>query len=311
MIATQNKKYKLSVVVGTFNRLPLLQRCIESILAETSTPTRIYITDAGSTDGSIKYLEEIACDNIIPIFMGKKIGQAKAYNDIFFQLETPYVCWLSDDNIVVNGGLDIAVGALHDNPSIGMVGLKVKDIVGPFCSEAYIGGISEIGILNVNQGVLRTDILQKLKGFSEEFKDYGIDPDLTARVLFSGHAIVYTKKISIHHYRDWGEGAVLASQMEKQKNFQKLYKEKYGSIADFGHYWKMRRFFGKAVRKFGMRLAKRMQSNWVAEISRDWYNVLSARFISIFDHLKHISKNYHLKQKINVSKLSEIQREGQ
>ena len=110
-----------------------------------------------------------------------------------------------------------------------MVGLKVKDITGPFIKAPYIGGISEAGILNVNQGVLRTSVLHQIGGFSEEFMDYGIDPDLTARVLLGYGDIVYTKKISLLHRRDWGEqdSAQRTSQIKKQENYRKIYSEKY------------------------------------------------------------------------------------
>ena len=57
----------LSVVVGTYNRFEQLRQCIESIFNETSNEVKVYVTDAGSTDGTIKYLESIASDRIIPI----------------------------------------------------------------------------------------------------------------------------------------------------------------------------------------------------------------------------------------------------
>src|SRR3990170_2494249 len=105
-------QYVLSVVVGTLNRLDRLRCCIESIVQNTSVPTRVYVTDAGSTDGTAEYLRGIEADNIRVTLRGKKLGQAKAYNEIFADIRTPYTCWLSDDNIVVNGGLDKAVGIL-------------------------------------------------------------------------------------------------------------------------------------------------------------------------------------------------------
>ena len=33
-----------------------------------------------------------------------------------------------------------------------------------------------IGVLNVNQGMPRTGVIQELGGFSERYRDYGIDP---------------------------------------------------------------------------------------------------------------------------------------
>ena len=145
---------KLTIVLGTYNRLNQLKNCVESILRETKIPIKIYISDAGSSDGTIEYLQSIKSEIVIPIFVGKKLGQAKAYNDVFAIVDSPYVCWLSDDNEIVNNGLDRAVAILEKDLNIGMVALKTKDKKGPFSNAPYIGGISSIGILNVNQVII-------------------------------------------------------------------------------------------------------------------------------------------------------------
>ena len=103
---------RLSVVLGSYNRLEPLKRCLESILRETRTPVVVYVTDAGSTDGTQPYLQSVASERIRPLLVGRKLGQARAYNDVFRTLDTPYVAWLSDDNEVVDGGLDVAVRIL-------------------------------------------------------------------------------------------------------------------------------------------------------------------------------------------------------
>lgn len=193
---------KISIVIGTYNRIEQLKNCIESIFRETANEVKIYVTDAGSTDGTIEYLKSTTSDRLIPVFVGGKIGQASAYNDVFKLVDTPYVCWLSDDNVIVNKGLDTALKILEKNPSIGMVGLKVKDITGPDTDLEYLGGVWPSGVLNCNQGMLPTAVIRKVGGFDEKFKDYGIDADLTTKVLLSGYKVVYTKVVVIHHFRD-------------------------------------------------------------------------------------------------------------
>lgn len=47
----------LSIVVGTYNQIRI---CIESIARETQTPYTLHVTDAGSTDGTVEYLESLA-----------------------------------------------------------------------------------------------------------------------------------------------------------------------------------------------------------------------------------------------------------
>lgn len=289
---------KLSVVIGTYNRLNLLQKCIKSIFDEISKKVKVYVTDAGSTDGSIEYLQSIASDRIFPIFVGKKIGQAKAYNDVFALVDTPYVCWLSDDNVVVNRGLDTALEILEENTAIGMVALKAKDKQGPFIEAPYIGGLSSIGILNVNQGMLPTTVLKKVGGFSEEFIDYGIDPDLTAKVLFAGYKIVYTKKIVLHHYRNWSmdtDSHEYQQVKKKHERYFSLYDQKYSKCLNNRNVSKSSQAIERAIRKLKKnRIISRNLKN--KSIIRDLNNTLNGHYINILDLLLTIGKKYYLVQ---------------
>lgn len=291
----------LSIVIGTHNRLDQIKRCIASIFLETKISVKVYITDAGSSDGTIEYLQSIASDVVIPIFVGKKLGQAKAYNDIFAIVETPYVCWLSDDNTVINSGLDRAVAILEKDASIGMVALKTKDVQGPFFSSPYIGGISSAGILNVNQGVLPTTVLKKVGGFREEFRDYGIDPALTADVLFAGYKIVYTKKIALLHYRNWSEDPNSDNYKwlkERQTAAKILYDQRYGvKLIKKRKKNKLVASFSNTLKKLIFKLIKKSYFQRSALI-RTAKNILSASYISKLDPLKSIGKDYHLVQKI-------------
>lgn len=301
---------KLSVVLGTYNRLDQLRRCIDSIVRETSTPTRVYVTDAGSTDGTIDYLQSIASDTIIPVLVGKKLGQAKAYNDVFTRLDTPFVCWLSDDNEVINEGLDTAVRILESDTSIGMVALKTRDKQGPFVGAPYIGGISAAGILNVNQGVLPTALLQAIGGFSEEFRDYGIDPALTAEVLKTGRKVVYTKVHALNHYRNWSEDPKSENYQwlqERQARAKKLYLERYA--ADLGSEdmgFKLKSTVGKFVK---VKLAKMGMGEFVrtSRVCRDMFNILSGKYISIADPLQSWGKDFHLVQQMPESVRARLQ----
>lgn len=208
---------KLSIVIGTYNRLSQLRNCIKSIFKETTTEIKVYITDAGSTDGTVEYLKSVASAEIIPILAGEKLGQAKACNDVFKIVDTPYVCWLSDDNVIVNKGLDTALRILDKNPGVGMVGLKVKDVAGPFAEAEYLGGVWSSGVLNCNQGMLPTAVLREVGGFDEKFRDYGVDADLTTKVLLSGYKVVYTKVVVIHHFRDHETASWIDKEGRKQR----------------------------------------------------------------------------------------------
>jgi len=190
----------LSIVIGTYNRLGLLRQCLDALIGKIKVTHEIIVIDAGSTDGTLGYLRQLQtirllCDEDL-------IGQAQSLNRVFKKLESTFVCWLSDDNIVQEGMLDLAVSILEQEPEIGLVSLKVKDIRGSHIDMPYIGGIWPSGVLNCNQGMISTKLLLALGGFDEDFRDYGIDGDLTTKVLLAGYKVVLTKQVAIHHLRD-------------------------------------------------------------------------------------------------------------
>jgi GT2 family glycosyltransferase len=290
----------ISVVVGTYNRRDLIQACVESVLAQTKRLARLYITDAGSTDGTIDYLNSVASGRVVPVLEGKKLGQARAYNDVFKQVTSRYVCWISDDNAIVNGGLDVAAEILDREARVGMVGLKVKDLQGPFVKAPYIGGVSALGVLNVNQGMLRTEVLSEAGYFSERFRDYGIDPDLTAKVLLSGHDVVYTKDIAIHHHRLWETDPSkpeYEKMMQRQVVAQQLYLDKYGKAMGAAPFYLAKRAGWKALREaLGKRYSINSHERFMGQLPRDWNNIFASRYISVFDPLLHQGKAFHLRQ---------------
>ena len=291
----------ISVVVGTYNRLAFIKKCVESAIRETNRPFRLYVTDAGSTDGTVEYLKSVASDQIVPILVGKKLGQARAYNDVFRTVTTPYVCWISDDNEIVNGGLDLAAEILDRDRRIGMVALKVKDVQGPFVDAPYIGGVSSLGILNVNQGMLRTEVLAEVGYFSEAFRDYGIDPDLTAKVLLAGHDIVYTRPVAIYHYRLWETDKSKPEYWalrKKQERSRALYKAKYAKVMPLSPIWLAKNVVWRLIRDLlGARLNLNGVKPFLGHIPRDWGNYMTGRYISLFEAFQRKNKVYHLRQR--------------
>ena len=155
-------------------------------------------------------------------------------------------------------------------------------------------------MLNVNQGVLRTSLLQELGGFSEEFRDYGIDPDLTAKVLMAGFDVVYTKSVGIHHHRQWSTdktSPTYQSLLERQHASQALYKAKYENVFGPGRLYTARRAaWALARRALGRRFDLNGKQPCFGLLPRDWHNVMGNRFVSPLDPLHARGKPYHLRQ---------------
>lgn len=292
----------LAVVIGTYNRLDQLRTCLDSIRDGTTAPHEVWVTDAGSDDGTVEFLRERAAidPGLRVVFEGERVGQAKALNGVFDRITAPYVCWLSDDNIVVDGGLDIALSMLRERPTLGMAGLKVRDIRGPFAAAPYIGGLTATGVLNINQGMLPTPLLRSLGGFDEAFRDYGIDADLTTRVLLAGYEVAMTRGVAIHHQRNWPEkGTPEAERMAaRDRHYKELYWREYGSLMGRDPAWLFRRAVWKVLRRLlPGRLNLDQTRPVLGFLVRDWHNMIAGRYISLRSELGHPAASFHLLQR--------------
>lgn len=119
----------ITIIIPTYNNLPLLQRCIETILDYTAfAKYRIVVVDGGSTDGSIEYVRNRKTDKAIEltcIALERNVGFASAIN------EGLNCRWNTDDDfLLLNDDTQITDSlwlyrlndALYSQPSIGAVG---------------------------------------------------------------------------------------------------------------------------------------------------------------------------------------------
>jgi len=286
----------LVILVATYNRLESLRRAIDSIIVGTCCSHEIIVIDGGSTDGTIEFLR--AHTEITPVFQGKLIGQARACNQVWRQIESKYTCWLSDDTELVPGSLDLAVDILEKNSRIGMVGLKMVDTVARGKFKSYGGAVSEYGILNCNHGVMPTSLLRSVGYFNEDYRTYTIDPDLTASILSAGRAVVFTKQVGVHHHR-----AVLGEEQQRKRkrellNNLTIYREKFKFLKASSYLstgW--RRVIRKAF--IALLFFRYFQKTTLfGLVKRDRINLLRGRFIRLSDPLENLFHPYYLAQRI-------------
>jgi GT2 family glycosyltransferase len=296
---------ELVIVIGTRNRKEILDKCLQALTGKINTDHQIIVIDAGSTDGTIEYLQ--TAEGIHLICDGEAIGQAQSFNRVFRILNGQFICWLSDDNVVQAGMLDSAVNILRRNDKIGLVALKVKDVKGRKAGHPYIGGIYKTGILNCNQGVIRSDLFQRIGYFDESFKNYGIDPDLTTKVLLSGYRVVYTKNVAIHHFRDHDSiaGAIdKTDRVKSQERISEKYNTKYSYLIECNfskkRHMQMKRLTWRCIKSLNKRLEKRgFQIETITKKNiKDWKNLTHCRYISLFDFFYNQNHPYYLKHHI-------------
>jgi len=280
----------LVVLVGTYNRLELLKKVIDSIHAQTRCSHEIIVIDGGSTDGTVAYLR--SRQDVTPVFQGKLLGASRAYNEVWRQVESKYTCWLSDDTELANGGLDLAVQLLEKDPKIGMVGLKTKDVMGPWTDRPYTGALSEYGILNCNHGVLSMKLLRSVGYFNQDYNTYLIDPDLAASVLCAGKKVVMTKDICVQHHREWADEN-WENKVQGTMNgidHHKIYLDKFNFMQKRALSERPKKWISRAM---SIPLLDAILMKWMGLNARDWLNLTKGRFISLMDVFQNVRNPYH------------------
>ncbi|MCU0692658.1 MAG: glycosyltransferase [Polyangiaceae bacterium] len=171
------------VVLGTFNRLPLLQAAVSSIRRSVGVlEYRIVVVDGGSTDGTCEWLA--IQPDVVPIFQKLPLtGAVKAFNLGFtyaVHAEARYCTILNDDDQLLGPSCEIerAVEMMEKDAHIGGVAFEAN-LRGEWQCECWRDQPS------CGKGVVRRETLMAVaraqgdpegcKFWSEEWETYAAD----------------------------------------------------------------------------------------------------------------------------------------
>jgi len=109
----------ITVVSGTYNRLPLLKEMVDSARQSAGTvPLRFSLCDGGSTDGTLDWCKEQPDIDLVE--HGELRGAIKAYNDAAAQVKSKYVIIGNDDITWEGDTLKRAYRYMESNPDVGI-----------------------------------------------------------------------------------------------------------------------------------------------------------------------------------------------
>ncbi len=106
---------KISVLIPMFNRKKFIVESIQSILNQTYTDLEIIVYDDGSTDSSIKLIQELMeKDSKIKLIIGKENkGVGYARNQLLKVCNTKYACWQDSDDVSKPNRIEIQIRAMR------------------------------------------------------------------------------------------------------------------------------------------------------------------------------------------------------
>ena len=236
-----------SLMLTTYNRLPLTQRMFESLFKHTDSPFRLIIIDNGSTDGTVEWLKSMPqnqplCQSYDFQFNDKNLGIACGRNQAMMLADKYNDKWLSTlDNDIefVPNWLSKCLDVLSANPKFA-IGLNMEGIKYP---KMKVNGkevqFKRSGNLGTACTVFSRKLHETIGFFNTEFGLYGEeDADFFMRARVIGYQMGYLPEDGIHfgsgeldtgEYREW-KSQMHATNLEKFKKVCLLYMQKKRSI---------------------------------------------------------------------------------
>jgi alpha-1,3-rhamnosyltransferase len=109
----------VSVVVPSYNHAPFIGRCLHSIIKQSYSPLELIVIDDGSTDGSLKKIEDVLkdCPFESELLVGAHRGLGATINEGLKRSRGKYFAYLGSDDVWLNGFLEARVSLLQRHPA--------------------------------------------------------------------------------------------------------------------------------------------------------------------------------------------------
>ncbi len=228
-LSRKREKPLAGIVIPVFNNIDLTRNCLQSILKHGSShPYEIIVVDNGSTDGTRKYLEDLAGRKLITaVFNQKNNGFAKACNQGAREAEADYLVFLNNDTEVTQGWLDALITCIDQDHLRAVAGSKllypddtVQHAGVVFTDEKTVWHIYN-GFHKDHPAVNKTRSFQALSaacmlvkqesffrvgGFDERFINGFEDVDLCLKINRMGYTCCYCPDSVVYHHESRTQG---------------------------------------------------------------------------------------------------------
>jgi GT2 family glycosyltransferase len=205
----------VAVVVLTHDRVHLLRKCVENVIARASAATsEVVIWNNGSTDGTRAYLETLDDPRIRVVHSGQNVGQ-NAYARAFRDTTAAYLVELDDDVVDAPECWDTELrDALRRLPGIGFLAADLEDDPHDVAAhhryrvrpDAYtVEEVNGVRLLRGPAGggcaMTPRSVYEAVGGFRESGKHvfWLEDEDYIKRIERAGYGSAVLADLKVHH----------------------------------------------------------------------------------------------------------------
>lgn len=228
----------VTIVIVNYRVKYFLEQTLKSAqeaLSGIGNDGEIIVIDNNSGDDSMAFVKSRFGDKVTYIENTENVGFARANNQGIFQAKGEFTLILNPDTIIGYNTIKQCIDWMRSHPDCSGIGVRMMDGNGVFLPESKrafttpwvsfckIFGLSslfpksprfakyhlrylseyephKVDILAGAYMLIRTELLQSVKGFDEDFFMYGEDIDLSYRLAKTGHNN-YFLPIPIIHYK--------------------------------------------------------------------------------------------------------------
>ncbi|MCA1992122.1 MAG: glycosyltransferase, partial [Coleofasciculus sp. S288] len=238
---------RVSIVVTTYNRLPLLKRAVESALAQTY-PCEVVIADDGSTDGTEDYVRSLS-DRVVYHRNSVNSGHSATVNAGVRVATGDWIKPIDDDDYLASNCIEEMVRAIAGCPQAVIFSCQAiqVDVNGVEISRTHLGDSSKAFYVpqeDIHYGMLMEmvpfgtpvqvafakDAFVKSGGWDSAFDGNCDDIESWIRIAQFGDAVFLNQCLA---YRTVWPGGI-SKQLSIQKRLEKniLIKEKIYQLVD-------------------------------------------------------------------------------
>jgi GT2 family glycosyltransferase len=210
---------KYSIVIPTFNKLELTEKCLSSIFSNTKGEYEVIVIDNSSKDKTQNFLEKEK--RITAVLNKENLGFSKANNIGAKKAKGDLLIFLNNDTEVQKGWLEAISRIFEEETKVGAVGVKLLfpdgtiQHAGLAFSEdniprhLYYRDKADLPRVNKQREfkavtaaciAIPKKVFKEVGGFDERYINGLEDVDLCLRIKEAGYRIVYQpKSVVIHH----------------------------------------------------------------------------------------------------------------
>ena len=222
---------KVSVIIPTYHRLPMLKEAVDSVLAQDFEDIELIVVDDASTDGTGEEMKRYG-GRVRLLQHSKNRGVSATRNTGILHARGKYIAFLDSDDLWVKGKLKIQVAFLDDNPQYPLcytdeIWIRKGKRVNPMLKHAkYSGWIFEkclpLCTLSPSSAVMRKTLFSKV-GLFDEALPVCEDYDFWLRVSVRFPIFFINRKLIIKRgghpdqlsQRSWGNDRYRVIALEK------------------------------------------------------------------------------------------------